>query len=115
MTVETTGGWMVSADGPFLALSGCMHRRGMGSDVMRPIVEGLMPPVNPDRDHWRGGAHAAVTLVECGDYERPYSSMAFRAIQRLEQQLGGQLQLVFRHYPLSRIDPHALAAASRDR
>jgi hypothetical protein len=106
---------MVSADGPFLALSGCMHRRGMGSDVMRPIVEGLMPPVNPDRDHWRGGAHAAVTLVECGDYERPYSSMAFRAIQRLEQQLGGQLQLVFRHYPLSRIDPHALAAASRDR
>jgi protein-disulfide isomerase len=54
-------------------------------------------------------------LVECGDYERPYSSMAFRAIQRLEQQLGGQLQLVFRHYPLSRIGPHALAAASRDR
>jgi hypothetical protein len=27
-----------------------------GSDVMRPIVEDLTPPVDPDRDHWRGGA-----------------------------------------------------------
>jgi protein-disulfide isomerase len=54
-------------------------------------------------------------LVEYGDYERPYGRMAFRPIQRLEQQLGGQLQFVFRHYPRSRIHPHALAAASKDR
>jgi len=78
---------------------------------MRPIVEDLTPPVNPDRDHWRGGARAAVTLVEYGDYQCPYSRMAFRAIQRLEQQLGGQLRFVFRHLPLTRIHPHALAAA----
>ena len=37
--------------------------------------------------------------------------MAFRAIQRLEQQLGGQLRFVFRHLPLTRIHPHTLAAA----
>jgi len=78
---------------------------------MRPIVEDLTPPVNPDRDHWRGGARAAVTLVEYGDYQCPYSRMAFRAIQQLEQQLGGQLRFVFRHLPLTRIHPHALAAA----
>jgi protein-disulfide isomerase len=78
---------------------------------MRPIVEDLTPPVDPDRDHWRGGEHAAVTLVEYGDYECPYSRMAFRAIQRLERQLGGQLRFVFRHLPLTRIHPHALAAA----
>ena len=77
---------------------------------MRPIVEDLTPPVNPDRDHWRGGARAAVTLVEYGDYQCPYSRLAFRA-QRLEQQLGGQLRFVFRHLPLTRIHPHALAAA----
>jgi hypothetical protein len=27
-----------------------------GSDAMRPIVEDLTPPVDLDRDHWRGGA-----------------------------------------------------------
>ena len=78
---------------------------------MRPIVEDLTPPVDLDRDHWRGGARAVVTLVEYGDYECPYSRMAFRTIQRLEPQLGGQLRFVFRHLPLTGIHPHALAAA----
>ena len=78
---------------------------------MRPIVEDLTPPVDLDRDHWRGGPRAAVTLVEYGDYECPYSRMAFRTIQRLEPQLGGQLRFVFRHLPLTGIHPHALAAA----
>jgi Zn-finger in ubiquitin-hydrolases and other protein/MalK OB fold domain len=31
-----------------------------------------------------------------GDYECPYSRMAFRTIQRLEQQFAGQLRFVFR-------------------
>lgn len=78
---------------------------------MRPIVDDLTPPVDLDRDHWRGGERAAVILVEYGDYECPYSRMAFRAVQRLEQQLGGQLRFVFRYFPLTRIHPHALAAA----
>jgi protein-disulfide isomerase len=50
-------------------------------------------------------------LVEYGDYECPYSRMAFRAIQRLEQQLDRELRFVFRHFPLTQIHPHALAAA----
>jgi protein-disulfide isomerase len=78
---------------------------------MRPIVEDLTPSVDLDRDHWRGGARAAVTLVEFGDYECPYSRLAFRSIQRLEAELGDRLRFVFRHLPLSGIHPHALAAA----
>jgi protein-disulfide isomerase len=78
---------------------------------MRPIVEDLRPAVDPDRDHWRGGARAPVTLVEFGDYECPYSRLAFRAIQRLEAELDERLRFVFRHLPLTRIHPHALAAA----
>ena len=35
--------------------------------------------------------------------------MAFRVIQRLESQLGGQLRFVFRHLPLIRI--HTFVAA----
>jgi protein-disulfide isomerase len=78
---------------------------------MRTILQDLTPPVNLDRDHGRGGEGAAVTLVGYGDYECPYSSMAFRVIQRLEPQLGGQLRFVFRHLPLTGIHPHALVAA----
>ena len=48
-------------NGPFVdeALSSWMHRCGTGSDVMRPMVEDLTPPVDLDRDHWRGGARGA--------------------------------------------------------
>jgi protein-disulfide isomerase len=78
---------------------------------MRALPHDLPPPVDPDRDHRPGGEETAPTLVEYGDYECPYSRMAFRAIQRLEHQLSGQLRFVFRHLPLTRIHPHALAAA----
>ena len=50
---------------------------------MRPIVDDLTPPVQLDRDHWRGGERAAFTLVGYGDDECPSSPMAFGAIQRL--------------------------------
>jgi protein-disulfide isomerase len=78
---------------------------------MPPNVAELTPPVNLDRDHWRGGEHAAVTLVEYGDYECPYSRTAFRIIQRLEAELDERLRFVFRHLPLTGVHPHALAAA----
>ena len=61
-------------------------------------------------DHVRGPAEGRL-IIEYGDYECPYSRMAFRTIQRLEPQLGGQLRFVFRHLPLTGIHPHALAAA----
>jgi len=38
---------------------------------MRPIVDDLTPPVDLDRDHWRGGERAAVTVVEYGDTPGP--------------------------------------------
>jgi Na+:H+ antiporter, NhaA family len=78
---------------------------------MRPILEGLAPPMAMDRDHWRGGPRAVVTLVEHGDYEGPYSRMAFRTIQRLEAELDKRLRFVVRHLPVTRIHPHAPAAA----
>ena len=78
---------------------------------MGPIVQELTPPVDPDRDHWRGGEHAPVTLVEYGDYECPYSRLAFCAIQRLGTELDERLRFAFRYLPLTAIHPHALVAA----
>ena len=61
-------------------------------------------------DHVRGSP-AGRLIVEYGDYECPYSRQAFRAIERVEQELGGNLRFAFRHFPLTGIHPHALTAA----
>jgi protein-disulfide isomerase len=72
-----------------------------------PILE----PLDAGVDHVRG-PEAARLILEYGDYECPYSRMAFRQIERVERQLDGGLRFAFRHFPLTEIHPHALAAAA---
>ena len=67
-------------------------------------------PLDEAVDHVRGPADARVVL-EYGDYECPYSRRAYREIQRVEHELGGDLRFAFRHFPLTEIHPHALTAA----
>jgi Na+:H+ antiporter, NhaA family len=77
-----------------------------GSDVDR----GTMEPLDEAVDHVRGGSGGRL-IVEYGDYECPYSRQAFRQIQTVERQLGPRVRFAFRHFPLTEIHPHALAAA----
>jgi protein-disulfide isomerase len=62
-------------------------------------------------DHVRGPADARL-IAEYGDYECPYSRRAFLAIERVEQELSGRVRFAFRHFPLTDVHPHALAAAA---
>jgi protein-disulfide isomerase len=70
----------------------------------------LVTPLDERVDHVRGEAGAPV-ILEYGDYECPYSRQAFRAIERVERELSGRVRFAFRHYPLTEIHPHALAAS----
>ena len=70
-----------------------------------------MEPLDDAVDHVRGPA-AARLIVEYGDYECPYSRQAFRQIERIERRLDGGVRFAFRHFPLTEIHPHALAAAA---
>jgi protein-disulfide isomerase len=70
----------------------------------------LAVPVN-DADHRIGPATARVTLVEYGDYECPYCGAAHPVTKELRRILDGELQLVYRHFPMSQIHPHAFPAA----
>ena len=54
----------------------------------------------------------ALLILEYGDYECPYSRQAFHAIEQIERQRGGNMRFAFRHFPLTSIHPHALAAAA---
>ena len=62
-------------------------------------------------DHVRGPADAPV-ILEYGDYECPYSRKAFREIESVERERPGGIRFAFRHFPLTEIHPHALAAAA---
>jgi protein-disulfide isomerase len=69
-----------------------------------------MEPLDDAIDHIRGPSEGQV-IVEYGDYECPYSRQAFREIQRLESRPDG-IRFAFRHFPLTEIHPHALAASA---
>ena len=59
-------------------------------------------------DHLRGSGRPLI--VEYGDYECPYSRAVYREIQQVEQVTP--IRFVFRHFPLTEIHPHALAASA---
>ena len=70
-----------------------------------------MEPLDDAVDHARGGS-AGRLIVEYGDYECPYSRRAFREIEQVERRLGEGVRFAFRHFPLTEIHPHALAASA---
>jgi protein-disulfide isomerase len=59
-------------------------------------------------DHARGAGDRQ--LVVYGDFECPYTAAAMRSIGLLVES-GAAFELVFRHFPLRAIHPHAEAAA----
>jgi protein-disulfide isomerase len=63
------------------------------------------------QDHVAGSSKAPVTLIEYGDYECPYCGEAYYIVKKLQEDLGDELRVVFRNFPLSQIHPHALNAA----
>jgi protein-disulfide isomerase len=70
-----------------------------------------LAPLDENVDHVRGSPVGRVILAY-GDYECPYSRQAFHAIELAGQLLGGNVRFAFRHFPLTGIHSHALAAAA---
>jgi protein-disulfide isomerase len=62
-------------------------------------------------DHALGAERAPVTVVEYGDFECPNCKQAAPALKLLLERFTGGVRIVFRHFPLEEVHPHALAAA----
>ena len=73
-------------------------------------IRRLTVPVN-ESDHVIGPQNAYVTVVKYGDYECPDCHKAHREIEKLTRALVDDVRLVYRHFPLVHIHPHALRAA----
>jgi protein-disulfide isomerase len=72
---------------------------------------GTIAPLEEGVDHVRGPSGAPL-ILEYGDFECPYSRMAFREIEQVERRLGGAIRFAFRHFPLTDVHPHALVASA---
>ena len=62
-------------------------------------------------DHILGGPHAAVTIVEYGDFQCPNCKQAAPAVKLILAHFEGRVRLAWRHFPLEEVHPHALHAA----
>lgn len=59
----------------------------------------------------KGRADAPVTIEEFGDYQCPPCGALHPELEKIKADYGDRVRLIFRHYPLVRIHPHALTAA----
>jgi NhaA family Na+:H+ antiporter len=71
----------------------------------------LAPPVDPNADHLRGNGDAKVVIVEYGDFECPNCKQAAPTLKLIVEHFAPHVCLVFRHFPLVEVHPHAFAAA----
>lgn len=72
-------------------------------------MDELALPVGP-RDHVRGPRDAAVTVVEYADVECPYCGSTEPLLRELLDRRP-DVRLVYRHYPLVDVHPHAYSGA----
>jgi protein-disulfide isomerase len=71
----------------------------------------LATPIS-EEDHMQGPADAAITLVQYGDYECPYTRLSRHSVHQLQREFSNSLRFIFRHFPLEDIHPHARAASA---
>ncbi len=62
-------------------------------------------------DSYQTHEGAAVTLVEFGDYQCPACGAAQSTVEKLKEEYGPKLNVVFRNLPLTQIHKNALAGA----
>jgi YkgG family uncharacterized protein len=68
-------------------------------------------PLDEAVDHVRGPSSGHL-ILEYGDYECPNARAAYRQIHRVQRQVGEGVRFAFRHFPLTAVHPHVLAASA---
>jgi cyclophilin family peptidyl-prolyl cis-trans isomerase/protein-disulfide isomerase len=69
---------------------------------------------SPDlKTDWiKGPESAPITIIEYGDFQCPYCSIASQNLKALLEQYPEDVKLVYRHFPLASIHPNAILATA---
>ena len=70
----------------------------------------LEAPVS-SKDHVRGSPLAKVTLVGYGDFTCPDCAKAYRAVKKIQAEMGSRLRYVFRSFPQDPLDEKSEGSA----
>jgi len=81
------------------------------SNAIGSNTQGSIDITISEADHTKGNPDAAVKLVEYGDYQCPACAGVNPAVNQVIENMGEDIMLVYRHFPLVNIHPNALAAA----
>jgi protein-disulfide isomerase len=73
-------------------------------------VRKLEAPVS-SRDHVRGSPLAKVTLVGYGDFTCQNCAKAYRAVKKIQAEMGSRLRYVFRSFPQDPLDEQSESSA----
>src|SRR5690606_8407676 len=58
-----------------------------------------------------GSRQASVRIVEFSDFQCPFCAQAHYELRKLRQDNAGRVSIIYRHFPLEDIHPHAVTAA----
>ncbi len=83
-------------------------REGVTQQVTSPRREGF-PGAQPPRI--KGEQNAPVVLEEFGDYQCPPCGAMHPVLQKIEDDYGDRVALIFRHFPLQKLHKNAFTAA----
>lgn len=74
---------------------------------IKSSAEQIIRAVSPKIDHIYGDLNAPISIVEFSDFECAYCRKIHPVLKRLVNESKGQINWVFRHYPLSFHKPNA--------
>ncbi len=77
----------------------------------RPTIPALVAP-GAEPPHTMGPVTAPVRLEEFGDFECPPCGQFHPILKKMHEEFGDRLQVTFREFPITKLHPHAVAAAS---
>lgn len=60
---------------------------------------------------WLGSRDAAVVIVEFADFQCPFCAVAARSLRELRRSRADEVAILYRHFPIDAIHPHATDAA----
>jgi protein-disulfide isomerase len=90
---------------------------GVPAAPVAPTVPGAQEiPGQPETalPHFRGGANAAVTIEEFGDFQCIPCGNLFPKLKKVEADYGERLRVVFRHKPMQKHEHAVLAARAAE-
>lgn len=100
---------------PFLIIVVLLIAVGVAWKLLRakqPVTENVLTTTSaPSTAKPKPASGQVVTMEEYGDYQCPPCGLLHPELKKIEAEYGGNLRIVFRHLPLTKMHKNALEAA----